>query len=96
MEIVKEMIQKKKLAIVTEEEILRSNFDPKKLHEEKVLHDLKRFGHKFIKWEWQTEDLPNTHLALIVTYEEMKYKIEEQYPDVYCKKHHTHTKDCMQ
>ena len=63
------MKQTKKLAIISEEEILRCNFDPKKLHEEKVLADLKRLGHKFIKWEWKYETFPSTHLALIVTYE---------------------------
>lgn len=63
------MKQIKKLAIINEEEIIRSQFDIKKLHEEKVLSDLKRFGHKFIKWEWKHEILPSTHLALIVTYE---------------------------
>ena len=60
----------KKLAIISEEDILKAKFDPKQLHEEKVLADLKRFGHKFIKWEWRHEILPNYHLALIVTYEE--------------------------
>ena len=63
------MIQTKKLAIISEEEIVRSKYDPKKLHEEVVLADLKRFGYKFIKWEWKHESLPNTHLGLIVTYE---------------------------
>lgn len=66
------MSQTKKLAIITDEEILRSKIDPKKIHEEKVLADLKRVGYKFIKWEWQAEDLPSTHIALIVTYDEAK------------------------
>jgi len=59
----------KKLAIISEEELLRTKFDFKKAHEEKVLADLKRLGHKFIKWEWKHEILPTSHLALIVTYE---------------------------
>jgi len=63
------MKEKKKLAIVSDEEILRCKFDPKKIHEEKVLHDLKRLGHKFIKWEWIHKILPEPHYALIVSYE---------------------------
>ena len=53
-----------KLATVGDEEPL-INFDFKKLHEERVLADLKRLGYKLIKWEWRYEMFPDFHHGLM-------------------------------
>lgn len=63
------MKQTRILTTISEEELFRCEFDVKKLNEEMVLGVLKRFGHKFIKWEWRHEITPSTHHALMVTYE---------------------------
>jgi len=62
----------KSLSIISGEELLSAKFDLRQIHEEKVLADLKRYNYKFIKWEWITQDIPNTHVELIVTYEDNK------------------------
>jgi len=63
------MIQTRKLAMISEEEIIGLKFNLKKLYEEHTLHDLKLYGHKFIKWIWVFEIIPENHQALFVTYE---------------------------
>jgi len=70
---------------------------------------IKLFGHEYeyVLRVFETEDdkqckvrleLVTTIVAsdLSLSQHKMKYKTEEQYPDVDCKKHHTHTKRCLQ
>lgn len=62
------MIQTKKV-MISGQEFLDDNSDSAKLHENKILGNLKRLGHKFIEFEWKFEALPSVHFNLFVTYE---------------------------